>query len=132
MEPTPGAACGGELPCLEAAGFPVCLRQFGQPEAERLHIVLLDQAPAPVAQRVAVPENGVLLWLPAYSPALNPVERLWEDRKRRREVLKGQVCSSLDAWQEQGAGLVQRDTAETIASLTGYPYVVEAAYALQF
>jgi hypothetical protein len=30
VEPTPGAACWWELPCLEAAGFTVLLRQVRQ------------------------------------------------------------------------------------------------------
>jgi hypothetical protein len=61
---------------------------------------------------------------------LHPVERLWEDLKSRLDVLNGQVRSSLRALQEQVAGLVQRYSAEMIASLTGYAYLVEAAYAL--
>lgn len=65
--------------------------------AESLNIVLLDQAPAHVAQRVAVPANVVLVWLPADSPELNPVERLWEALKGRIDVLNGQVRSSLRA-----------------------------------
>jgi transposase len=90
----------------------------------------LDQAPAHVAQRVEVPENVVLVWLPAYSPELNPVERLWEDLKYRIDVLNDQVRSSLRALQAHVAGLVQRYSAEMIASLTGYAYLAEAAYAL--
>ena len=82
MEPTTGDAFWWELLRLDADCFTVFLRQFGQPYAESLNIVLLDQAPAHVAQRVQVPENVVLVWLPAYSPELNPVERLWEDLKR--------------------------------------------------
>jgi hypothetical protein len=94
------------------------------------HIVLLDQAPAHVAQRVPWPENVVLVWLPTYSPELNPVERLWEDLKGRIDVMDAQVRSSLPALQAHVAGLVQRYTAETIASLTGYAYLVEATNAL--
>ena len=77
-----------------------------------------------------MPENVVLVWLPASSPELNPVERLWEDLKGRMDVMDARVRSSLTTLQEQVAGIVQRYTAETIASLTGYPYLVEAAYAL--
>jgi putative transposase len=130
VEPTTGEAFWWELPRLDADCFTVFLRQFGQHYGARLNIVLLDQAPAHVAQRVEVPENVILVWLPAYSPELNPVERLWEDLKYRIDVLHGQGRSSLRALQEHVAGLVQRYSAEMIASLTGYAYLVEAVYAL--
>jgi hypothetical protein len=70
--------------------------------------------------------------LPAYSPELNPVERLWEDLKGRIDVLDAQVRSSLTALQAHVASLVQRYSAEMIASLSGYAYLVEAIRALEF
>jgi hypothetical protein len=132
VEPTTGDPFWWELPRLDADCFTVFLRQFSPHYTDSLNLVLLAQAPAHVAQRVAVPENVILLWLPAYSPELNPVERLWEDLKRRIDVLDGHVRSSLRALQEHVAGWVQGYTAETIASLTGYAYLVEAIHALQF
>jgi hypothetical protein len=93
---------------------------------------VLDQAPAHVAQRVSVPANVVLVWLPAYSPELHPVERRWEDLKGRLDVLEAQVRSRLTALQAHVARLVQRYSAAMIASLTGYAYLVEAIHALQF
>jgi putative transposase len=130
VEPTSGEAFWWELPALDADCFGIFLRQFGHHYAESLNIMLLDQAPAHVAHRLQVPENVVLLWLPAYSPELNPVERLWEDLKHRIDVQDPQVRSSLAALRDHVAGIVQRYTAEGIASLTGYPYLVEAARAL--
>ena len=130
VEPTSGEAFWWELPRLDAACFTVFLRQFGQHYADSLNIVLLAQAPAHGAQRVEVPENVILVWLPAYSPELNPVERLWEDLKRRMDVSDTRVRSSLAALQEHVAGLIHRYTAETIASLTGYAYLVDAINAL--
>jgi hypothetical protein len=118
------------VPRLAADCFTVCLRQCGQHYTESLKRILRDQAPAQVAQRVQSPEHVVLVWLPAYRPALNPVERLWEDLKRRIDVLNGPVRASLRALQAQVAGLGQRYSAETIASLTGYAYLVEAIHAL--
>ena len=130
VEPTTGDAFWWELPCLDADCFTVFLRQFGHHYAESLNIVLLDQAPAHVAQRVALPENVILVWLPAYSPELNPIERLWEDLKSRIDVQNPSIRSNLQMFREHIAGIVRDYTAETIASLTGYSYLVEAACAL--
>jgi len=75
-----------EFPHLDAECFTLFLDRFGQQYAESLNIVLLDRAPAHIAQRVVIPDNVVLVWLPPYSPELNPVERLWEDLKYRIDV----------------------------------------------
>ena len=85
------------MPRLDSDGFTVFLHQWGPHHAESLNIVVLAPALAPVAQRVPVPEHGVLVWLPASSPELNPVERLWEDLKGRMDVRDARVRSSLTA-----------------------------------
>jgi hypothetical protein len=130
VEPTTGEAFRWELLRLDADGFTVFLDQLGRQYPQSLTIVLLDQAPAPVAQRVVVPDNVVLGWLPPYSPELNPVERLWADLKSRIDVQKPALRSHLEVYREHIAGIVRSYTAETMASLTGYAYLVEAAYAL--
>jgi transposase len=130
VEPTTGEAFWWELPRLDADCFTVFLDQFARQYPQSLNIVLLDQAPAHVAQRVVAPANVVLVWLPPYSPELNPVERLWEDLKYRIDVQNPSLRSNLEVYREHIAGRVRDYTAETIASLTGYSYLVEAAYAL--
>jgi hypothetical protein len=65
VEPTPGEACWWEVPNLAADCGSSCLRPWGQSSPQGLHSVLLDQAPAQVAQRVEGPEHVVLVGLPA-------------------------------------------------------------------
>jgi putative transposase len=130
VEPTTGDAFWWELPRLDAECFTIFLHQFGQQYPESLNIVFLDQAPAHVAQRVVVPDNIVLVWLPPYSPELNPVERLWEDLKYRIDVQNPSLRTNLPVFREHIASIIRGYTAEAITSLTGYSYLVEAAYAL--
>jgi putative transposase len=132
VEPLTGEAFWWEFPTVDADCFAVFLRQFGRHYAESLNVVLLDQAPAHVAPRVQVPENVVLVSLPAYSPELNPVERLWEDLKYRIDGWDAHVRSRLEALREHVAGIVHHYTAQALRALTGYPYLTEVAHALSF
>lgn len=45
--------------------------------ATRPGVVILDQAGWHPSKRLRVPENLTLVFLPPYSPELNPVERVW-------------------------------------------------------
>ena len=54
------------------------LRFISEQAGPDVHVILvLDQAGWHVAKALKVPENISLLYLPAYSPELNPIERLW-------------------------------------------------------
>ena len=54
------------------------LRFISEEAGKDVHIVLvLDQAGWHIAKQLVVPENITMLYLPAYSPELNPIERLW-------------------------------------------------------
>ena len=130
VEPATGEAFWWEMPQLDAACFAVFLSRFAHQYADSLNLMLLAGAPAHMAKWVVVPDNVVLLPLPAYSPELNPVERLWEDLKHRIDVQDPHIRSNLAALRDHVAGIVRRYTPEVIASLTGYPYLVEATYAL--
>lgn len=48
-----------------------------QAGADRHVVCVLDQAGWHVAKALKVPSNITLLHLPAYSPELNPIERVW-------------------------------------------------------
>jgi len=54
------------------------LAELGQAVAPGTHgIVLMDKAGWHTSGDLVVPENLSLIFLPPYSPELNPIERLW-------------------------------------------------------
>ena len=66
------------LPEATTAAMSLFLAAFAEQLAPGTHAVLiLDQAGWHGARRLVVPGNLTLLPLPAYSPELNPVERVW-------------------------------------------------------
>ena len=130
VEPASGENFFLELPHLNSDCFSVFLAELSRHYEEALNIILIDGAPAHRAQAVQVPENIILLPLPAYSPELNPVERLWLDIKKRIDVYDQDIRNSLSALQDHVAEILRSYSNEYIASLTGYEYLVNAAIAL--
>lgn len=54
------------------------LRFISEEVGDDVHVILvLDQAGWHKAKGLKIPKNITLLYLPAYSPELNPIERLW-------------------------------------------------------
>jgi DDE superfamily endonuclease len=63
---------------LDTAAMNLFLAELGQAVAPGAHgIVLMDKAGWHTAGDLVVPENLSLVFLPPYSPELNPIERLW-------------------------------------------------------
>lgn len=121
VEPTSGEACWVELPRLDRACFQVFLDQFSRQYVDSLNLRVLDNAPAHVAHDLQVPANVVLIDLPPYCPELNPVERLWQDLKRRLPALAAATRLSITTWREAVDGFIRAYPSEQLASLTGYP-----------
>jgi hypothetical protein len=63
---------------LDTAAMNLFLAELGQAVAPGAHgIVLMDKAGWHTSGDLVVPENLSLVFLPPYSPELNPIERLW-------------------------------------------------------
>lgn len=123
VEPLTGEALFLEMPNLDAECFQVFLDEFSHTFASTFNLMILDNAPAHVAHRLVIPENVLLVFLPPYSPELNPIERLWEDL--RKELGDG-LPKDLDDLKERVARVLRDYAPEVLASITGYPYLLHA------
>lgn len=130
VEPKTGETFYLEMPALDGDCFSVFLREFARAYPASLNVMVLDNAPAHIAQKVAVPENIVLLPLPPYCPELNPVERLWLAVRRRIDVFDEAVRTRLEALREHVAEIICGFSPVEVARLTGYGYILDATRAL--
>lgn len=92
--------------------------------------MFVDQAGWHDSNDLVVPENVVLLPLPAYSPELNPIERIWLFLKER--YLSHRLHDDYDSIVDAACAAWNRLCAETgrIKSLCTYPWIermIEAA-----
>ena len=67
----------------------------------------------------------ILLFQPAYSPEVNPIERLWGYVKEQLKWLRFEQIEELRAAVQKE---LEKLTNEVIASLTGYPFILDAIF----
>ena len=127
MEPTTGDRFFLELPYLNAEMFQLFIDAFAQAFPDSLNILVLDNSGAHTTQRLHLPPNVRLVFLPPYCPELNPIERVWRALK---DDMAWQQFADLNAQQAYLGHLLQASEAATLQSLSGYAYLVEAIHAL--
>jgi putative transposase len=99
------------------------LELFASKYPADLHIIQVDNGGFHSSLNLSIPENVVLLFQPAYSPEVNPIERLWGYLK---EQLKWLRFEQIEELRESVRKELKKLTKEIIASLTGYPFILDA------
>jgi transposase len=127
VAPATGEADFQILPKLNAANMQIFLDGFAERHRATFNILVLDRSGAHTAKVLRIPENIALIFLPARSPELNPIERVWED-------VRGQMAwkhfAHLDCLEDELEAVLATYTAERLHSLSGYPYLVQAELAI--
>lgn len=66
-----------ELPFCNTATFQIFLDEFSKEDPTELKVMVLDNGAFHKSKSLIIPENIVLIFLPPYSPELNPAEKVW-------------------------------------------------------
>jgi len=114
-----------EMPCCNTDTFQVFLDQFSEMKPTELKIVLLDNGAFHKAKRLVVPKNIILLFIPPYSPELNPSEKIWWKMKR---AFSGKLHKSLDKVSEFISNEVEILTKKEVKSICGFEYLFSCNY----
>lgn len=81
------------VPSADTAMMNLFLAHVAEVFADYFLVIQVDQAGWHRAKELQIPENIRLIFQPAYSPEVNPVEHLWE--KLREKYLHNRAFSSL-------------------------------------
>lgn len=128
VEPTTGESFFLELPYLNSFTFQLWLDGFRAAFPDSYNLVVLDNGAFHNAKAVQWPSNVVPLFLPPYSPELNPIERLWRDLKDR---LADIVAQTLDELSAAVCSIIQRYSETSLQALPGFAYFVQAVATAQ-
>ena len=128
VEPATGASVAMITPTVNTALMQQFLAGLAGTLAPDEHAVLvLGNAGWHVARALKVPANVTLLFLPAYSPELNPAERLWAWLRSHR--LSNRVFADYEQLLRETDRAWQSLDAATIKSLCRCPWIERAVQA---
>jgi hypothetical protein len=128
-----GAASPNDGTCLylimsrsHTACFQAFLIALSQKFARQDILLVLDGAPNHRCSDLLLPSNISLLFLPPYSPELNPKENLWDEI--REKIFKNYALKSIDAVRaklKQAILYIERNPA-MVKSITTFPYIAKS------
>jgi len=111
------------LPWVNAQTMTLFLATVAERHPEEFIVMVMDQAGWHLAGDLVVPENMRLVYLPPYSPELNPAEHLWDFL--RENHFANTVLRDLDAVEAtlaQGLRDMEADP-PSMQKLTGFNWI---------
>lgn len=108
------------LPSCNGDNFQIYLDSLSNQNPEEFKIMVLDNGAFHKAKKLIIPENIALVFLPPYSPELNPAEKMWAKYKRQFSNLLFDSLEKLETFMCQ---LVVSTTTTEINSICRYSYI---------
>lgn len=109
-----------EMPNCNADNFQAFLDGFSAREPDEFKIMVLDNGAFHKAKSLKIPDNIGPIFLPPYSPELNPAENIWAALKRK-------FTNKLHKTLDELSGFITAATnsleAKDIKKTCGFPYI---------
>ena len=114
------------MPTSNTACFQAFLDVLARKFARQDILLVLDGAPNHRCGDLALPDNITLLFLPPYSPELNPKENFWDEI--REKIFKNYALKSITAVRAKlkHAILYIERNSEIVKSITSFPYIAKS------
>ena len=121
VEPKTGEHFTLEIPYVNTNYMNVFLEEFSKQYAGEDIILVMDGAGWHKSKNLQVPDNIEIIFLPPYSPELNPVERFWQNIKQN--TIKNKVYKTLTSLKNSVANFLNSMTPDKIMSICTTDYL---------
>ncbi len=111
-----------EMPYCNTDCFEAYLTAFSERRPDEFKVLILDNGAFHKAKRLNIPSNIALLFLPPYSPELNPAEQIWQYIKTR---IANQIFDTLETLATTVGRIVTNLKPETIKSITNRKFYTQ-------
>lgn len=111
-----------ELPKCNTDCFQLYLDEFSNQTPDEFKIIILDNGAFHKAAHLKVPDNIALLFLPPYSPELNPAEKIW---RLLKDDIATEVFSTLEELSDRLCIAVQKLSQSVITAITGFKFYID-------
>ncbi len=120
FSPIDGSSFLLEMPLCNSDTFQIFLNEWSVKNPDELMIMVLDNGAFHKAIKLAIPDNVALVFLPPYSPELNPAEKIWARFKRD---FTNKLFKTLDALEEYLATLCISLNEDIVKSTCSFDYI---------
>lgn len=114
-----------EFPACNGDNFQIFLDEFSKENEQEFKIILLDNGAFHKVQKLIIPKNIELLFIPPYSPELNPSEKIWWKMKR---AFTGKLHKTLDEVSDFITNQVTILSKDVIKSICGFEYIFSCPF----
>lgn len=109
-----------EMPFCNGDTFQLFLDQFSLQNEQELKLIVLDNGAFHKSKSLKIPSNIILIFLPPYSPELNPAEKIWAKFKRQ---FTNQFFKTIEDLQEFVSSISNTLNASQVKSICSYNYI---------
>lgn len=111
-----------EMPNCNSDSFQIFLDEFSKQNPTEFKVMVLDNGAFHKAKSLTIPQNIALIFLPPYSPELNPAEKMWAKLKR---TFTNRLFSSLEMLSDFICDITKNIEKSTVKNICAFDYVFQ-------
>lgn len=122
VEPLTGDSFFLVLPYCNTTCMNVYLRELSQAYPNDIILLVMDGASWHRANGVQIPNNIHILYIPPYTPEMNPIEQIWKEIRKRG--FKNEMFPTLEKVIDRLCDTINSLSASVIRSITGRVWIL--------